>query len=461
MKTNLLDEAYLNKYVKKEDTIIVAVSTGIDSMCLFHYLYSNSYNIVVAHVNHKKRAESDQEYSYLMNFCKENNIPFEGYEIKENIKSNFQEEARKIRYKFFIDVAKKYNSKHILLAHQADDEVETVLMRLIRGTSIKGYSGIHYDSKIDDINIIRPLLFTPRSTIELYQKENNITYFLDSSNNENHYTRNIFRHNIIPSLKELNPNIYESVKNYSTDLYEMSSLVVDMAKDFINNNSERNEDEIIIKSNDFAKLKPIVKREVLLECVNYISKDTVELYHSKIQAILDIIDLNMKESKAIEIKDDIIFVKEYENIVFTKKKAYKKIDLYIEKEGEYEIEGYGKVVFSQKNHLLPSKNSYMLCYNSEDEIYPIHVRNVKIGDKISYSSITKKVYDLLKEYKIPKRLRESVLVFEKDNDIFFIPNVIRKETDTNKKHKIYITFIGGIKWKLIKLVKKLLFQKRK
>ncbi len=107
MKTNLLDEAYLNKYVKKEDTIIVAVSTGIDSMCLFHYLYSNGYNIVVAHVNHKKRAESDQEYSYLMNFCKKNNIPFEGYEIKENIKSNFQEEARKIRYKFFIDVSKK------------------------------------------------------------------------------------------------------------------------------------------------------------------------------------------------------------------------------------------------------------------------------------------------------------------------------------------------------------------
>ncbi len=441
MKFELFNENKLNKIIKKDDTLVVCVSTGIDSMCLFHYLYTNGYNLVVAHVNHKKRIESDLEYEYLKKLCKEKNIPFEGMEIKENITSNFQDEARKIRYDFFKKVATKYNTKYIALAHQADDELETILMRIIRGTSIKGYSGMQMVSKSDEFTLLRPLLETERSLIEKYQKEYGIKYFEDSSNNEDHYTRNIVRHSVIPTLKSLNPSIFDSIKNYSHDLKEMSDYIVKKSKEFIDNYSKKNIDEIIINLNDFLKLDIIVQKEVILESINYVSSNSVEIYHSKTEEILDQIYSSNKESKIIEVKGDIIFVKEYDNLVFTKKKTKKEIDLYLEREGEYLIDGFGKIVLSQKNHLLPSKNSYMLCYNSEDEIFPIHVRNVKMGDKITYSSITKKVYDLLKEYKVPKRLREFYLVFEHNDEIFFVPNIIRKETDKTKKNKMYITFL--------------------
>ncbi|MBP5343183.1 tRNA lysidine(34) synthetase TilS [bacterium] len=440
MDIKLLDEVKLNKYINKSDTLIVCVSTGIDSMCLFHYLYTNGYKIVVAHVNHKKRTESDQEYAYLEDFCKKNNIPFEGYILDKKIESNFQEEARKIRYSFFINVAKKYNSKAIILAHHADDEVETVIMRIIRGTSIKGYSGIKYITKIEDVDVVRPLLHTNRKTIEEYQKLHNIKFFLDASNNEDHYTRNIIRHNVIPQLLQINPNLYESVKNYSSDQEEMAEYITSKSQEFILNNSFKNENEITFKLKDFNALNTIIKKEVLLEAVNYISLNTVELYHSKTKEILDIINAETRESKTIEIKDDIVFTKEYDDIVIYKNITKPKIDLFINDIGEYEVTGYGKIILSRKNHILPSKNSHMLCYNSEDEIFPIHVRNVKKGDKITYSSITKKVYDLLKEYRVPKRKRENVLVFEHNDEIFFIPKIIRKETDKNKQKIIYITF---------------------
>ena len=110
------------------------------------------------------------------------NVPFEGYVISRNIDSNFQEEARIERYRFFERVADKYNTKNIVTAHQLDDEAETVLMRLTRGTSLKGYQGMKMISVQNGYTIIKPLLHTSREDIELYQKENNIEYFEDCTN---------------------------------------------------------------------------------------------------------------------------------------------------------------------------------------------------------------------------------------------------------------------------------------
>lgn len=425
----------------KNDTIVVAVSTGIDSMCLFHYLYSNGYKIVVAHVNHKRRIESDNEYSYLMELCEKLNVPFEGYEITDKIDSNFQEKARYIRYNFYKEVADKYNTKIIALAHQMDDMVETILMRLNRGTSIKGYSGIKDETTLNGYKIIRPLLETTKDEIIEYVRTHKIKYFEDSSNSTDHYTRNIYRHKIVPLLKEINPNLYESFNNYRLDLEGMSEVIDDIAKDFIKNNAKVIDKDVIISKQAFNNLKDVIKREVILIAINILSDDSIEISHDK---ATDIIKLSLKdsnESKTIEIKDDYIVQLEFDNLHFTKRENEITFGIQVNSFGEFNIPNIGKVIISQKHHLLPSKISYMMCYNSLSDVFPIKIRNYYNGDKITYSNITKKVSDLLKEHKIPKKDRVKTVVFENNDGIFFIPDVIRKETDTTKKDKLYITFL--------------------
>ena len=126
---------YLKNGLTKNTKIIIGVSTGIDSMCLFSMLKNDGYDLVVAHVNHKRRKESDKEYEFLENYAKSINVPFEGYVLDEKIDSNFQEIARYKRYEFFKTVADKYNTNKIVVAHHLDDEAETILMRLTRGSS--------------------------------------------------------------------------------------------------------------------------------------------------------------------------------------------------------------------------------------------------------------------------------------------------------------------------------------
>ena len=438
MKKCFIDDSELKTF--KKEKLVIAVSTGIDSMCLFHYLYNHGYDLVVAHINHKRRIESDKEYEYLSNLCSKLNVPFMGYTINEQIDNNFQEQARYIRFNFFREVAKKYNTKNIVLAHQADDMVETILMRITRGTSIKGYSGIKTITTLNGYNFTRPLLLTPRSKIVDYQKEHNITYFEDSSNSEDHYTRNVFRHKIVSELIKINPNLYESFNNFRKDLEGMSEVIDDISKEFIKEKAIINSDSVSVRKDDFNKLKDIIKKEVVLNIVNIVSKDTIEITHEKMDEIINL-SLKNNESREIEIKDDYVCANEFNNLTFFKRERQIEFNLKLDSIGEYSIENIGKVIISQKYHLLPKKISHMMCYNNLTEIFPITIRNYSNGDKITYSNITKKVSDLFKEHKIPTRLRNKMIIFENKDGIFFIPECIRKETDTTKSNKLYITFL--------------------
>ena len=206
MKTNIIKHIEDKNLFTKTEPIIVALSGGIDSMVLFDIIKVLNNNVIIAHVNHNKRNESIDEYNYIEKMAKENNIPFEGYSIN-NTKENFHHESRIQRYDFFRAIAQKYQSTKIAVAHHLDDQVETVLMRIVRGTSFSGYSGIKEIRYDRNVSIIRPLMDIKKEQIVEYSKEKNIKYFEDSSNNEDVYTRNRFRHNIIPLLKEENPNL--------------------------------------------------------------------------------------------------------------------------------------------------------------------------------------------------------------------------------------------------------------
>ena len=158
------------KYIKslniyEDDNVVLACSYGPDSMCLLDILKKLNINVIVAHVNHKYRKESDKEYNDLKKYCEDNNLSFEGKILTEEVKGNREEFYRKFRYDFFAELVKKYQAKYLFTAHHGDDLVETVLMRLSRGASFKGYAGFNIRTKINDYEIIRPLILVTKDDI--------------------------------------------------------------------------------------------------------------------------------------------------------------------------------------------------------------------------------------------------------------------------------------------------------
>ena len=160
--------------------VVIGVSTGVDSMVLLDLISKyTTANIIIAHVNHGKRIQSIEEERYITDYAKENDMNIYVYHIEssEIEDGNFQEKARIIRYKFFKDVMVKENANLLLLAHHLNDDIETMLFRLQRGSNLAGYAGINDFVKINEGYIARPLLSVLKEDILDYAKANNIKYY--------------------------------------------------------------------------------------------------------------------------------------------------------------------------------------------------------------------------------------------------------------------------------------------
>jgi len=199
--------------VSKKDNILLAVSGGIDSMTLMHLLYQNDYSFSIAHCNFSlrgKESDNDQEFIESISRSKKIEIFVKKFNTKEYVKQNkisIQMGARELRYRWFNNLRKKHNFNFIATAHHRNDSVETLLINLIRGTGISGLHGI----KMLDNYIIRPLLSFDKNDIIKYAKDNNILYREDSSNRDDQYIRNKIRNKIIPIMKEINPDVINSI----------------------------------------------------------------------------------------------------------------------------------------------------------------------------------------------------------------------------------------------------------
>ncbi|MBR6521758.1 MAG: tRNA lysidine(34) synthetase TilS [Oscillospiraceae bacterium] len=211
--------------------VICAVSGGADSVCLLHILNGiapqRGIKLYAAHFNHCLRGEeSDRDESFVRSLCRDMGIELfcasgdvNGY-AKEN-GLGMEEAARVMRYKFFEETASKIAGSRVATAHNADDNVETVLMNLTRGAGLKGLCGI---PPVRDI-YIRPLLCMSRDEINAYLERNGVDHVEDSTNAESVYTRNRLRHEVIPVLKSINPGLAASVKETSELVREDESLL--------------------------------------------------------------------------------------------------------------------------------------------------------------------------------------------------------------------------------------------
>ena len=235
---------YLENLLKKDDCIIVATSGGPDSMCLLHLLCELkdklSLKLIVAHVNHKLRSESEEEAAFVREVCLENNLIYEYMEILEYNDDNLENDARIKRYEFFDKLVGIYHAKYLMTAHHGDDLMETILMRLTRGSSLKGYSGFRKELKEENYTIVRPLITETKKDIEEYMDDHHYKYYIDQSNFSEKYTRNRYRMHVLPFLKNEDPKVHHKFLKFSEELMEANTFIEGYVQELITKISDKN-----------------------------------------------------------------------------------------------------------------------------------------------------------------------------------------------------------------------------
>jgi len=296
--------------LKKSQVILIGVSGGPDSVALLYLLASlkKEYKLKlhVAHLDHMLRKNSDKDANFVENLSLKLNIPVTIGRINiGNLKleGSLEEAARKTRLAFLFNVAKEVKADAIALGHNFDDQAETVLMRLLRGSGIYGLTAILPKRKIQKFTLIRPLIETPRKNIEKFLRSKRIRACLDESNFDEVFFRNKLRHTLIPLLEEkYNKNIKKVLSNLAqTAGYDYDYLLAQAEKI-----SKRFKGGIIIKH--FLKLHPSIQRMVLRLAISKVKGDTRGIDFRHIQEIEDML-FNRPINSVVDLPGNIYAVK--------------------------------------------------------------------------------------------------------------------------------------------------------
>lgn len=397
------------------NNFILCCSTGADSMCLLDLCERAglSKQMIIAHVNHNVREQSELEEIFIKDFANRRGIRIVTKHLNFENLNNFEEEARKLRYAFFDDVARQFNAKYVLLAHNADDNLETIIMRFLKSSSLKGYAGIEKEVKMENYVILRPLLNISKNTIYEYNKNNGVTYFEDDTNATDDHLRNRIRKYITPILLKENPNLYEAVANYSESLFGANSLLETEKIYFVKDYVQDVDNDIVFEY------------KYLLEKNEYLRKQILFRILRRYMFSIDVIDsiLNILESdnnKIISnVAKDVTLIKEYGFVTFTTKQfdnSY--FELEITKDGTYDLP-YNQKIDVCKNICYLHTNEGDLWYNINS--LPIIIRSRKDGDKMTRNSkkgtYVQSVSNILTNKKVPTLKRIKLLVLEENGNI--------------------------------------------
>ena len=425
--------------IENNDTIVVGFSGGPDSVFLVEMLKKLqnfiNFKIYLVHINHLLRgkdAVSDENFSF--EYAKKNNleifikrIPVK--EIAKEVGKTLEEVGREERYKFFSEIYEKVRATKIATAHNKDDQIETFLFRLIRGTSLQGLEGI----KIKNNNVIRPISEIYKKDILEYLNKNEIQYKIDKTNFENEFTRNSIRLDLIPFIeKRYNIKFKEKIFSLIEEIRENNQNNSLNLSDFIDS-----ENRIILEKIKF--LSNFNKKNLL---GIFLNKKNITVNRNKIDEIESLIRSN--GTKKIDMNKNYRIVKDYTYLYIEEKKENCPINnrtVKLKIPSEQIFDNFKISVNVVENLNIPKqKNQYLL-----DALYNdiIEVRYRKEGDRIFLGEKhSKKIKEIFIDQKIPKDIRDRLPIFLYNDTIFWIYNV----------KKAYIPKINKNESKLIKVL---------
>lgn len=420
---NLLNELEISK----NSPLIIGCSGGPDSMCLLHLLSKNNFNCICAHVNHNIREESQEELIFVKKYCQKNAIPFETLELSKVLNEN-ESYYRQKRYDFYKNLAQKYKTPFILTAHHGDDLIETILMRITRGSTLKGYAGFKKSYKEDNYIFVKPLIFYTKEEILNYNTSNNIPFVLDPSNNDLIYTRNKYRHKMLPFLKSENAQVHEKYLQFSEELNEANNYF----ERVINNEIDKNYKNNCINLSLFLKLDKYLQKkelETILKKVYKNDVDKLQVFH--IDSILSLLEKEKNFSLSLPL--DYKAVREYDELKIT---ASSNCQTYcIELKENIELPNGDKIEFLETS--LDNSNN-IIRLNSKSIELPLIIRTRLKEDKMEIKNMkgSKTIKSIFIDNKVPLSIRDSYpILTDSKGTILWLPGLRKSKFDSEFNQK--------------------------
>ena len=413
--------------LNKGDRLIIGVSGGVDSMVLLHLLNACrqefEISLVVAHVNHGLRPkEAEKEAEVVQREAERLGWPYEfgQFNVKEFQKMGGfspQDGARRIRFHFFNSLLKKHGANKIALGHNADDQVETVLLRLIRGSGLKGLKGM---LPVREGRVIHPLLEVWREEIEPFAREMGIPYLVDSSNLKGHYLRNRIRLNLVPLIeREYQPNFKEILLRTSAILREENDYLEQEAKKAYQQIVQEEKDAISFEFSQYQSLHEAIQWRVVQRILGGFYGEegiTEEAEGSDVRLIFEKLQ-QPSPSFLLELPFGVCFEKRYDRVLLRKGRGETVPPFEVEliSPGRTYIEEIGKEVVIeeiQKEDKFVSFNesSHTSFLDYEKLQFPLKIRNFRPGDRLQPLGVkgTQKLKEFFIDHKVPRFERPKI-----------------------------------------------------
>ena len=392
--------------------VLLALSGGVDSMTLldwlYHYQHQLGINLVLAHVNHHQRIEADQEERGIRELAEAKHLPLK----IAHFSGHFSESrARQFRYDFFEKLMKEEACSALVTAHHMDDQAETILMRLIRGSRPRHLKGIPLKQPFGQGVLIRPLLY--------FKKEDfpEIFHYEDKSNQSLDYFRNRVRHRYLPLLEEENPQVTSALVNLGEDLSHWHQALKELTKDL-------NPQDVT----QFQKQSPAVQIYLLEEYIA--SFPDLQLSRAQFEQLHRIV-VNKSNTQQV-LKNGYEIYKDYH--YFEIRKISRRTDDRLSEDllqfGTIKAVGAYRFLFG-----VEPSNSYMEAIPLPSN-HPVYVRPRRDGDRILINGHHKKVSRLLINKKIPLDQRNNLVVLEQDKQILAIPEIAISDLSKELKNDI-------------------------
>ncbi|WP_412561100.1 tRNA lysidine(34) synthetase TilS [Winogradskyella sp. MIT101101] len=395
--------------------VIIAISGGIDSVVLAHLYKKLNLNFSLAHCNFNLRdEESDADEAFALDLAEDLDVEvfvqnFDTEAYAKDFKRSIQMAARELRYNWFVELAEQLKFDYILTAHHADDNLETFLINFTRGTGLNGLTGIPMKNE----NIVRPMLPFSRQEIEAYAKENQIKWREDSSNSSRKYLRNKLRHEVVPILRDINPQLLDSFQNTLNHLKDTTDIVAESV-DAVANKAivSLDEDDVFFKVSEFKNLKN--PKAYLFELLN-------EFGFTEWNDVVNLLDA---QSGKQVFSSTHRLVKHRDYLILSERNSKASITITI---GVTEVQNgkvktpLGIIFFDEADAIKENTNTTI--YVDKDKLhFPLGLRIWKEGDVFQPLGMKgkKKVSKYLKDEKLSLIEKEKTWVLTSNNDIVWI-----------------------------------------
>ncbi|WP_082235810.1 tRNA lysidine(34) synthetase TilS [Halobacillus massiliensis] len=429
--------------IKKNQTIVAAVSGGPDSLALLHFLTTikEEYNlrIIAASVDHGLRGEASiEDVSFVEKAALQWGAEFFGTSVdvpayKKRAGIGTQEAARTLRYQFLAEVMEKTGADRLALGHHGDDQAETMLMQLARRALPEAVQGIPVKRPFAGGFLIRPFLCLSKAEIQSYCKENGLEPRIDASNEDTEYTRNAFRKHVLPFLKEINPKLYEHMQHMSERVTEDRTFINNEAKKLLENVDMSSDEggKAVLSKTTFQKFPLALQRSAFHLILNYLYGNQIEEISYLHEEMFFHLLQEQKPNASLDFPGNLRVIRAYDVITLTfaqpEEETAFHAPLYI---GKQVTLPDGSMISLEAADSREEAGRYVYTCDSNHVSLPLIVRTRRPGDRLKLRGMngSKKVKDIFIDQKIPAKERDTwPLVTDHDGQVLWLVGLRKGE----------------------------------